>query len=497
MMFLAMWTMKILPCSLIILRHLKEKQYEGIEGKTIDEVISLKHQKMEELEAEIEELEEKKTQDDSDENLIPTKSEVSQEDYSSDYFDKFLEYENNSNIQEHDDEEATITIVEESVNSDDTEIKNDELEEDDTGCDGPEFDDFYGEFCPKEYRAKRDATGDFLGGILQTGEKLLEGNIGGSITTFLKTVARPVYHYLIQSDNDPVMEKFTNRLVPETSFQGSSNAIMMQGAAEVGDGARVWDTMHHNSEAWNPRSSWTHLKDRSEAEQLAFKKYIPTILAIDKTISRRLKDVSLVITTLSTSLHDTMVEGMNEGFKTASEILKDMEGENRSIIRVLKSLIDVIESDIPTDMKIAAITVIAILIILQSGLGFWQNRTTQLQIGSVETVVRDMAQKMEEMQQLMKETEAKEAKMKKQVEDMIQEKRQVESNFAVAIAQAVEQTMNRAIEDARFQPLQKLQSSHTDRRDQTTDQMQTGSRYKGNSVSSYSGPNTVALLGSR
>ena len=98
MVFLATWTMKILPCSLIILRHLKEKQYEGIEGKTIDEVISLKHQKMEELEAEIEELEEKKTQDDSDENLIPVKSEVSQVDYSSDYFDKFLEYENNSNI---------------------------------------------------------------------------------------------------------------------------------------------------------------------------------------------------------------------------------------------------------------------------------------------------------------------------------------------------------------------------------------------------------------
>merc|ERR1711867_32195 len=76
---------------------------------------------------------------------------------------------------------------------------------------------------------------------------------------------------------------------------------------------------------------------------------------------------------VGTSLHDTLVEGMNEGTKTASEILKDMEGENRSIIRVLKSLIGIIESDIPTDMKIPAITVIAILIILQSGLGFWQN----------------------------------------------------------------------------------------------------------------------------
>ena len=268
---------------------------------------------------------------------------------------------------------------------------------------------------------------------------------------------------------------------------------MMQGAVEAGDGGRVWDTMNYNSEAWNPRSSWTHLKDRSQSEKLAFKRDIPTILAIDKTISRRLKDVSLVITTLSTSLHDTLVEGMNKGFKTASEILKNMEGENRSIVRLLKSLVEVIESDIPTDMEIAAITVIIILIILQLGLGFWQNRTTQLQI---ESVVRDMGQKLEEMQQLMKETEAKEAKMKKQVEDMIEDKRQLENEFTAAIAQAVEQTMNRAIEDAKFQPSLKLQSSRADRRDQITDQMQTGPRIKGNSVS-YNGPHTVALLGNR
>merc|ERR1712240_194037 len=351
-----------------------------------------------------------------------------------------------------DDEEATITIEEESVDTHNIETKDDKLEEDEEGCNGPEYDDFYGEFCPKEHRAKRDATEDFLGGIWKTGEKLLDGNIGGSITTFLKTVAQPVYYYLIQSNNDPVMEKFTNGFVPETSFQGSSNAIMMQGAAEEGDGARVWDTMHHNSEAWNLRSSWTHLKDRSEAEKLAFKKYIPTILAIDKTISKRLKDISLVITTLSTSLHDTMVEGMNEGFKTASKSLRNLQGEHGSVIRALRDIVDVIQSDIPTVMKIVAITVIVALIILQSGMGFWQNRTIQLQIGSVETVVRDMAQKMEGMEQTMKETEAKRAKMEKQIEDMIQERRLVENNFAAAIAQAVEQTVNRAIGDARLQP---------------------------------------------
>merc|ERR1712002_827287 len=111
----------------------------------------------------------------------------------------------------------------------------------------------------------------------------------------------------------------------------------------------------------------------------------------------------------------------------------DLQGEHGSVIRVLKDLVDIIQSDISAEMKIAAITVIVILIILQSGMGFWQNRTIQLQIGSVETVVRDMAQKMESMEQTMKETEAKGAKMEKQIEDMIQERRLVENNFAAAI----------------------------------------------------------------
>merc|ERR1712240_602141 len=89
-------------------------------------------------------------------------------------------------------------------------------------------------------------------------------------------------------------------------------------------------------------------------------------------------------------------------------------------------IVDVIQSDIPIVMKIVAITVIVALIILQSGMGFWQNKTIQLQIGSMETVVRDMAQKMESMEQTLKETAAKGAKMEKQIEDMIQERRQME-----------------------------------------------------------------------
>merc|ERR1712208_142358 len=112
--------------------------------------------------------------------------------------------------------------------------------------------------------------------------------------------------------------------------------------------------MHRTSEAWNPRSSWNHIKDRSQAEKIAFKKYIPTILAVDKTISKRLKDISLVITTLSTSLHDTMVDGMNKGFKSASGSFKDLNEDHNDLIKLLGTIFNVIEDDITANTKIVA-----------------------------------------------------------------------------------------------------------------------------------------------
>merc|ERR1712089_12976 len=217
----------------------------------------------------------------------------------------------------------------------------------------------------------------------------------GSVTTFLKTLIQPMFHYFIQSDNDPVMEKFTNRFIPEITLQGSTNCLRMIGAAEEGDGAMVWEMMHQNTEAWNPRSSWNHLKDRTHAEQQAFKKFIPTILAVDKTISKRLKDISLVITTLSTSLHDTMIEGMNKGFRSASESLKDLNEDHSDLLKVLSTIFDVLEDDITANMKIVAISIVLAFIALQSGIGFWQNRSLQLQNGSVETVIKEMKQKIE------------------------------------------------------------------------------------------------------
>ena len=43
-------------------------------------------------------------------------------------------------------------------------------------CDGPEFDNFFGEFCPLYvHRNKRGASNDFLAGMLSSGEKHMRG----------------------------------------------------------------------------------------------------------------------------------------------------------------------------------------------------------------------------------------------------------------------------------------------------------------------------------
>ena len=82
---------------------------------------------------------------------------------------------------------------------------------------------------------------------------------------------------------------------------------------------------------------------------------------------------------------------MNKGFKTASESLKDLKEDHRDLLKTLSAIIDVIENEIPAEMKIVAVSVILAFIILQSGIGFWQNRTIQLQNGSMGTVIREMS----------------------------------------------------------------------------------------------------------
>ena len=53
-------------------------------------------------------------------------------------------------------------------------------------------------------------------GLLKAGVKLLDWSPGGFLVEMVKTIAKPIYNWMISTDNDPVMEIFTNRILPET-----------------------------------------------------------------------------------------------------------------------------------------------------------------------------------------------------------------------------------------------------------------------------------------
>ena len=62
----------------------------------------------------------------------------------------------------------------------------------------------------------RQKRSGFTSGLIKAGEKLLDGLPGGFLIEMVKTLAKPIYNWVIDTDNDPVMEKFTNGKLPET-----------------------------------------------------------------------------------------------------------------------------------------------------------------------------------------------------------------------------------------------------------------------------------------
>merc|ERR1711867_93596 len=176
-------------------------------------------------------------------------------------------------------------------------------------------------------------------------------------------------------------------------------------------------------------------------------------------------------------------------FRSASESLKDLSEDHSDLLKVLSSIFDVLENDITAEMKIVAISIILAFIVLQSGIGFWQNRTIQLQNGSVETVIREMSQKMEHMEQALEESAAKEAKLEKKLDNLVQERNSVAAN----ITRVVEQAVRDAINGAKFQFTRRVQvhDSQMRGREPSTTQTHPALNYSGNPVSN---PNAVVLV---
>merc|ERR1711867_170955 len=111
------------------------------------------------------------------------------------------------------------------------------------------------------------------------------------------------------------METFKNCMLPETQFRGHYDKHKILSHAQQGDGATVWQTMSKNSMRWNPEQNFgddkinIHLQCRKN------------VRLVDDVLKERLQSVSLVVTTLLTSLHNTTTENLNKGLKVAVDSL--------------------------------------------------------------------------------------------------------------------------------------------------------------------------------
>ena len=250
----------------------------------------------------------------NDENVTELHEDKNLEDEMHEDYPEFPAIENDEDYDYSEFENITIQDLAEDEEED---VYDDE-----------KYEEFYGEYFPNEKRDKRD-TAEVIDGLVESGEKLLSGNMVGSITTFLKTLAKPVFHYFVKSDNDNAMTKFTHRILPETGFKHSPNALMISKNAREGHGEKVWETLASSSRTWNPRSNYKKDKFHQSEIHLECRRNIPII---DKNIVSRLKSVSLMVTSLMTSLHDTTIMDINHGFKEASQHFKSIIESTKKIL---------------------------------------------------------------------------------------------------------------------------------------------------------------------
>ena len=89
----------------------------------------------------------------------------------------------------------------------------------------------------------------------------------------------------------------------------------------------MWTTLRQNSLKWNPEQNF---EDDNDKVPLQCRK---NVKLIDEAFKERLKSVSLVVTSLLTSLHDTSMEGMNNGFKIATDKFEKVINESEKIIK--------------------------------------------------------------------------------------------------------------------------------------------------------------------
>ena len=79
---------------------------------------------------------------------------------------------------------------------------------------------------------------------------------------------------------------------------------------------------------------------------------------VDEVLKERLKSISLIITTLLTSIHDTTTEGMNQGFKIAVERFEKITNCTDKILEKVDKILGLLLS---SPQNIITITIASII----------------------------------------------------------------------------------------------------------------------------------------
>ena len=109
---------------------------------------------------------------------------------------------------------------------------------------------------------------------------------------------------------------------------------------------------------WNPEQNFEY--DNNKIHVQCQK----NVKLIDEAFKERLKSVSLVITSLLTSLHDTSMEGMNNGFKIASDKFERIINSSGKILKSTEKILQILLEGHHNTIVIVGASTVAVLIIL-------------------------------------------------------------------------------------------------------------------------------------
>ena len=84
---------------------------------------------------------------------------------------------------------------------------------------------------------------------------------------------------------------------------------------------------------------------------------------VDDALKERLKSVSLVVTTLLTSLHDTTTENLNKGFKVATDNLDKLANTTERIMERVEQILEIL-ADSPQVITLITVLIIVLMAIV-------------------------------------------------------------------------------------------------------------------------------------